>query len=301
MLSSDRLLARRAVFHLCPRPSRRPVRLPRLAASSPGKRVGTGGERRFLRHLRDNTWRPMPATGDAEVDPQVALQSLSAEWGFRVEPEQTASLLQFAELLVRWNQSINLTGAKSVGAVIVEHYPDAHALAKRLDRSARLIDVGSGGGLPALPLALLRPGLVIRLCEPIAKKAAFLRTAIRELKLAERVALETRRGEELADELADDTSRRFDVAIFSCDVRAGGLACPRTAAGPSRRSGFRPDGPRDRHRRGDRHLRRRQAGADRGSDRDAALMFHVEHREAAVDRPGRSRASVSRGTPAPRS
>ena len=154
----------------------------------------------------------MPATGDAEVDPQVALQSLSAEWSFRAEPEQTASLLQFAELLVRWNQSINLTGAKSIGAVIAEHYPDAHALAKRLDRPARLIDVGSGGGLPALPLALLRPNLEIRLCEPIAKKAAFLRTAIRELKLAGRVALETRRGEELAAELADDPSRRFDVA-----------------------------------------------------------------------------------------
>jgi 16S rRNA (guanine(527)-N(7))-methyltransferase RsmG len=154
----------------------------------------------------------MPATGDAEVDPQVTLLSLSAEWGFRAEPEQTASLLQFAELLVRWNQSINLTGAKSIGAVIAEHYPDAHALAKRLDRPARLIDVGSGGGLPALPLALLRPNLEIRLCEPIAKKAAFLRTAIRELRLAERVALETRRGEELAAELADDSSRRFDVA-----------------------------------------------------------------------------------------
>ncbi len=155
----------------------------------------------------------MPATGEAEGDPQAALQALSAEWGFRAEPEQTASLLQFAELLVRWNQSINLTGAKSIGAVIVEHYPDAFALAKRLDRPARLIDVGSGGGLPALPLALLRPDLVIRLCEPIAKKAAFLRTAIRELKLAERVALETRRGEEVAAELADAASQRFDVAI----------------------------------------------------------------------------------------
>ena len=146
----------------------------------------------------------MPATGDAEVDPQAALQSLSAEWGFPGDPEQTASLLQFADLLIRWNQSINLTGAKSVGAVVAEHYPDAYALAKRLDGPARLVDVGSGGGLPALPLALLRPDLVIRLCEPIAKKAAFLRTAIRELKLADRVALENRRGEELADELADD-------------------------------------------------------------------------------------------------
>ena len=155
----------------------------------------------------------MPATGDAEVDPQAALQALSAEWDFRAEPEQTASLIQYAELLIRWNQSINLTGARSIGAVIAEHYPDAYALAKRLDRPARLIDVGSGGGLPALPLALLRPDLEIRLCEPIAKKAAFLRTAIRELKLAERVALEARRGEELAGELAVDPARRFDVAV----------------------------------------------------------------------------------------
>lgn len=155
----------------------------------------------------------MPATGNAEVDPQAALQVLAAEWGLHSDPEQTESLLRFADLLIRWNRSINLTGAKSSGAVVADHYPDAYALARRLDRPARLVDVGSGGGLPALPLALLRPDLVICLCEPIAKKAAFLRTAIRELKLAERVALEARRAEELAEEVAEDRPREpFDVA-----------------------------------------------------------------------------------------
>jgi 16S rRNA (guanine527-N7)-methyltransferase len=162
----------------------------------------------------------MPVRGDAEVDPLAVLRSLSAGWGVRVEPAQAESLLLYADLLIRWNQKINLTGAKSIGAVVAEHYPDAYALARRLDQPARLVDVGSGGGLPALPLALLRPSLVIRLCEPIAKKAAFLRTAIRELKLADRVALEARRGEELADELAarpagpllTATSQPFDVA-----------------------------------------------------------------------------------------
>jgi 16S rRNA (guanine527-N7)-methyltransferase len=154
----------------------------------------------------------MAATGDAEPDPQAALQSLSVEWGLGADAEQTASLLQFADLLIRWNRNINLTGAKSVGTVVAEHYPDAYALARRLDSPARIVDVGSGGGLPALPLALLRPELIIRLCEPIAKKAAFLRTAIRELKLADRVALEARRAEELVDELTADPSQRFDVA-----------------------------------------------------------------------------------------
>ena len=167
----------------------------------------------YFKHPRDNTWRSMAGREDVVADPRAALHSLSAEWSSHADAGQIASLLQFAELLIRWNQSINLTGARSIGAVVTEHYPDAFALAKRLDRPARLVDVGSGGGLPALPLALLRPGLVIRLCEPIAKKAAFLRTAIRELKVSDRVALETRRGEEIADELAASGSPGFDVAV----------------------------------------------------------------------------------------
>ena len=154
----------------------------------------------------------MAGSQDPGDDAHAALQFLSAEWRVRCDPEQIAALLHDAGLLIQWNQSINLTGAKSVGALVVEHFPDAFALARRLDGAESLVDVGSGGGLPAVPLALLRPGLVIRLCEPIAKKAAFLRTAIRALKLADRVTLETRRGEELAEELADRPRERFDVA-----------------------------------------------------------------------------------------
>ena len=192
------------------------------SASSRTNQSQSVAEPRFLSCLRDNTWRPMSARGDAEVNPLAALESLSTDWGVRSEPAQVESLIQYAELLIRWNLRINLTGARSVATVVADHYPDAYALARRLDHPARLVDVGSGGGLPALPLALLRPGLVIRLCEPIAKKAAFLRTAIRELKLADRVSLEARRGEELADELAASAAGpvaagasalgRFDVA-----------------------------------------------------------------------------------------
>jgi 16S rRNA (guanine527-N7)-methyltransferase len=150
----------------------------------------------------------MPGTGDAEADARVALQALGRRWGVPCEPVQTEALVRFAALLLQWNQKINLTGAKSIGALAADHFPDAFALARRLGEPARLVDVGSGGGLPALPLALLRPGLVVRLCEPIAKKGAFLRTAIRELGLGDRASLDSRRGEELAQ-----AGERFDVAI----------------------------------------------------------------------------------------
>ena len=134
------------------------------------------------------------------------LRTLSASWGFGPDPALAESLLRYAELLLAWNARINLTGARSPAAVVTDHYPDAFALAKHLEGPWRVVDVGSGGGLPAIPLALLRPALTLRLVEPIAKKAAFLRTAIRDLNLSARVSLAAERAEQLVP-------GHFDVAV----------------------------------------------------------------------------------------
>jgi 16S rRNA (guanine527-N7)-methyltransferase len=150
----------------------------------------------------------MWATEAVERDPRRALADLAGVWGVPCGDHQIEDLLRYADLLLRWNDHINLTGAGSVAALIISHFPDAFALASRLEHAERLIDVGSGGGLPALPLALLRPALDVELSEPVAKKGAFLRTAIRELGLAGRVRLDPRRGEVLAAEGAP-----FDVAV----------------------------------------------------------------------------------------
>jgi 16S rRNA (guanine527-N7)-methyltransferase len=150
----------------------------------------------------------MARTGDASAELSAALGALSAQWSVPCSPAQSQHLLAFADLLIRWNQKINLTGARSAAALLAEHYPDAFALARRLDRPARVLDVGSGGGLPALPLALLRPDLTLVLCEPIAKKVSFLRTAVRELGLTGRVQVEQLRAEELVTR-----GPRFDAAV----------------------------------------------------------------------------------------
>jgi 16S rRNA (guanine527-N7)-methyltransferase len=142
-------------------------------------------------------------------DPTRGLGALATEWKVSCDADQTRDLLAFGELLLRWNARINLTGARSLETLVESHYVDAFALAAWLPEPLRLIDVGSGGGLPALPLALLRPQLHVQLCEPIAKKGAFLRTAIRELGLAGRVGLDTRRGEEIAEAGGGN----FDAAV----------------------------------------------------------------------------------------
>jgi 16S rRNA (guanine527-N7)-methyltransferase len=137
------------------------------------------------------------------------VRALAAAWNTPCDDSQTDGLLRYAQSLLRWNAQINLTAARSIDVLVGEHFPDAFALARKLEQPARVVDVGSGGGLPAIPLALLRPRLTIMLVEPIAKKAAFLRTAIRELALGDRVSVHIGRGEAVARE----TPRAFDVAI----------------------------------------------------------------------------------------
>lgn len=173
-----------------------------------------------------------------------ALDRVAASWPVRLGADQADDLVRFGALLLQWNARINLTGAKSLDGLIDEHFPDAFAVASLLDGSARVVDVGSGGGLPAVPLALLRPGLQVSLVEPLAKKAAFLRTAVRELQLSTRVAVEPCRAEDLPDAGFDVAMSRATFApgawarIGARLVRAGGRVLVLTVPGtevPGRR------------------------------------------------------------------
>jgi 16S rRNA (guanine527-N7)-methyltransferase len=162
----------------------------------------------LFEHCRDNTWVVVPATGETAAA-RAALDALAAGWGMRLSDDEAARLMAFAELLVRWNERINLTGARTMEALIAEHFPDSFAVATVLTEAARVIDVGSGGGLPAIPLAVLRPALQIQLLEPLAKKVAFLRTAVREMGFGAAVTVEARR----VKEVIGSAPGSFDVAL----------------------------------------------------------------------------------------
>lgn len=138
---------------------------------------------------------------------RAALARSAAIWSVPCDRAQTDAIVRFASLLLTWTARINLTGAVSLSDLAAEHLPDSLALASRLGTATlQAVDVGSGGGLPALPLSVLCPGLSLRLLEPIAKKAAFLRTAVRELDLGARVVVDTRRVQAVVP-------AAFDVAM----------------------------------------------------------------------------------------
>jgi 16S rRNA (guanine527-N7)-methyltransferase len=114
------------------------------------------------------------------------------------------SLVAYRDLLLKWNQRVNLTAA-STAAEIDEHIADCLHLLPHLPTSGRVLDVGSGGGLPAVVIAIERPELAITALEPTHKKHAFLRTAARELHLAN---LDPR-----AERWEDHTDRDYAAAM----------------------------------------------------------------------------------------
>jgi 16S rRNA (guanine527-N7)-methyltransferase len=104
--------------------------------------------------------------------------------GVEVTAEQARIMQRHAVELLQWNRTTNLTAITDPLDVAVKHYVDAVAVAPWLDRGARILDAGSGGGFPGIPLCILRPDLSVTLVDSVRKKVSFLKYAIRMLGLA---------------------------------------------------------------------------------------------------------------------
>jgi 16S rRNA (guanine527-N7)-methyltransferase len=139
------------------------------------------------------------------------MSQVAQEVGLVIDAERGAALDAFVVLFLTWNGSINLASVASADELVTRHLVDAFALASLVGPAAQsAIDVGSGGGLPAIPLAMVLPDIRLLLVEPNRKKAAFLRTAVRELGLSPRVRIDT---EPVTSPPAPGLSGQFDLAL----------------------------------------------------------------------------------------
>lgn len=91
-------------------------------------------------------------------------------------------LLQYIALLVKWNATHNLTAVKTPEAMITRHLLDSLSVLPHIS-GPNIVDVGSGGGFPGIPIALARPEWQITLVESNSKKAAFLKQTVLELNM----------------------------------------------------------------------------------------------------------------------
>jgi len=118
-------------------------------------------------------------------------------------------LLAYLALLDKWNRVYNLTAVRDTERMVSHHLLDSLATVPFF-QGGRVLDVGSGGGLPGIPLAIARPSLQVTLIDSVAKKTAFLTQAKMELGL-DNVNVVTGRVEDYRPETKFDliTSRAF--------------------------------------------------------------------------------------------
>jgi 16S rRNA (guanine527-N7)-methyltransferase len=129
-------------------------------------------------------------------------------------------LLTYLTLLDRWNRTYNLTAIRDPLEMVTRHLLDSLAMQPYLV-SGTLADLGTGPGLPGIPLAIARPQLQVTLVESNGKKARFMREAVRQLGLGNARVAESR-AEALAEPAAYDhlTARAMDT--LAGIIRVGG-------------------------------------------------------------------------------
>lgn len=127
----------------------------------------------------------------SEPDSQTTLIAGAAALGTPITEAQADTLLAYQALLQRWNKVYNLTAIREPAQMLVQHLLDSLAVLGPLDRwltqagtaAPRLLDVGSGGGLPGVVIAVLRPAVAVTCVDTVGKKATFVRQVAAELRL----------------------------------------------------------------------------------------------------------------------
>ena len=111
--------------------------------------------------------------------------------GIALDASAIARLLDYVDLLLRWNAAYNLTAVRDPAEMVTRHLLDSLAILPHVS-GATLADLGSGAGLPGIPLAIAAPARETLLVDSNGKKARFLREAVRKLALANARVAESR-------------------------------------------------------------------------------------------------------------
>ncbi len=156
------------------------------------------------------------------MDTIETLRLQAAAWGLSLDPERLGYLEGYARLLRDYEEA-NVIGTRELRGVILDHVLDSLScfLFEPLGAARSLVDVGSGGGLPGVPIKIVEPEIRATLVEATAKKARFLSRVVERLSL-ESVRVENARVEEIAR--ADAHRGVYDVATARAVARLSVVA-----------------------------------------------------------------------------
>ncbi len=148
---------------------------------------------------------PSDETSENQPEQKLSFDSLEAalaHYDLFLDEDQIEQLDTYRHLLWEWNSKINLTRHTTIDKFVARDLVDTLELAKHLEPESKVLDIGSGGGVPGIPLAILRPDLDLSLCESVVKKANVLQTMVEDLGLNAQVF--ANRAEDVLQEISYD-------------------------------------------------------------------------------------------------
>jgi 16S rRNA (guanine527-N7)-methyltransferase len=147
--------------------------------------------------------------GNADNQPQWTVwRNAAQELGIEISDAQEMQFKGFYAHLIEFNQHTNLTRITELEDFLYRHLLDSLTLAPLIPQNARLIDIGSGAGFPALPLAIIRPDLSVIAVDSVGKKCKFIEEAAENLKLSS-FTVRHQRSEELGQDA--QLREQFDI------------------------------------------------------------------------------------------
>ena len=111
------------------------------------------------------------------------IQEKSIDLGVRFLVEQTEQFFEYMNLLIEWNEKMNLTAIIEPEEIILKHFIDSITILKELEDDSKIVDVGTGAGFPGIPLSIMNPTLKITLVDSLNKRLVFLQEVINKLNL----------------------------------------------------------------------------------------------------------------------
>lgn len=137
---------------------------------------------------------------------------LFKEEGFELKDEQLSMFENFYSLLEEWNYKIDITKIIEPEEVYIKHFIDSLLITKSgvIEKNQRIIDIGTGGGFPGIPLKIYNDTLSFTLLDSLKKRKNFLDTVIEQLNLTNTIAIHGR-AEELARK--DEHREKYDIAM----------------------------------------------------------------------------------------
>lgn len=140
------------------------------------------------------------------------LKELLNQAAIKLTEKQINLLIQYVELLVKWNKAYNLTSVRDPQEMLIKHILDSLVIGEKLQGN-NFIDVGTGPGLPGIPLAILYPHKKFVLLDSLGKRITFLRQVVFQLKLENVIPVQSRVENYYGDVVFDGVLSRAFASI----------------------------------------------------------------------------------------